>query len=201
MSRGLVLCTAALAFLSVGTCLAQGFVQPEGYTIAADTLLALNGGIGVVGGAKIAVINLDQATFKPGGLWAIQSDDAIFTQKAGAVGIGSVLGVGQTGSVSGGQFQFVAGWSGTKIEGQGLDVDLSQGIAESGGVGTATASQQFIGGSLQMAGSPSGLMSEGRLINVAQDAALLGVSSSGAVVAGDISVAARQIQADIVPSP
>jgi len=111
------------------------------------------------------------------------------------------LGVGQTGSVSGGQFQFVAGWSGTKIEGQGLDVDLSQGIAQSGGVGTATASQQFIGGSLQMAGSPSGLMSEGRLINVAQDAALFGVSSSGAVVAGDISVAARQIQADIVPSP
>jgi len=200
MSRGLVLCIAALAFLSVGAHPAQGFVQGEHYAIDADTLLALNGGIGVVGEAKIAAVGLDQATIKPGGLWAIQSDGAFLTQSAGAFGIGSVLGVWQTGSASGGQFQFVAGWSGTKIEGQRLNVDLSQGLAQSGGVGAATASQQFIGGGLQAAGSPVGLMSESRLINVGQDAALLGVSSSGVVVAGGISVETRQIQADIEPS-
>jgi len=199
MSRGLVLCTAALAFLSVGTFPAQGFVQGEHYTIGADTLLALQGGLGVVGEAKTAVVGLDQATIKPGGLWAIQSDGALFTQKAGAIGLGSVLGVWQTGSVSGGQFQFVAGWSGTKIEGQRLNVDLSQGIAQSGGVGGAAASQQFVEGSLQAAGSPVGSMSESRLIDVGQDAALLGVSSTGVVVAGGISVETRQIQADIEP--
>ena len=154
----------------------------------------------MVGDTKIAAVSLDQASIKPGGLWAIQSDDAIFTQRAGAVGLGSTLGVWQIGSASGGQFQFVAGWAGTKIEGQRLNVDLSQGLAQSGGMGAAAASQQFIGGSLQMAGSPTGSMSESRLINVGQDAALLGVSISGVVVAGGISVETRQIQADIEPS-
>jgi hypothetical protein len=199
MSRGIVLCIAALAFLSVGARPAEGFVQGEHFTIDADTLLAINGGFGIVGEAKIAVVGLDQATIKPGGLWAIEGDRAIFTQRAGAIGLGSIMGVSQTGDVAGRQFQFVAGWSGSKIEGQKLNVGLSQGIAQSGGVGAAGASQQLTDGALQAAGSPIGAMSESRLVTVGQDAALLGVSSSGVVVAG-ISVETRQIQADIEPS-
>jgi hypothetical protein len=202
MSRRLVFCLAALALLSsyAHPINAQGIFQHEDYGIGAGNLLTLSGGFGMVGDTKIAAVSLDQASIKPGGLWAIQSDDAIFTQRAGAVGLGSTLGVWQIGSASGGQFQFVAGWAGTKIEGQRLNVDLSQGLAQSGGMGAAAASQQFIGGSLQMAGSPTGSMSESRLINVGQDAALLGVSISGVVVAGGISVETRQIQADIEPS-
>jgi hypothetical protein len=107
-----------------------------------------------------------------------------------------VLGVSQTGSVIGGQSQFVAGWSGPKVQGQGIEVDLMQGLTKSEGAGAATASHQFIGDRLQTAGSPSGSMSEDHLIDVAQDARIQGLPGSNASVASGMFVAATQTQVD-----
>jgi len=198
MFRGFVFCIAALALLSFGArpANAQGIIQDEGYGIGAGNLLTLVGGCGMVGDAKIAVVSLGQTTIRLCCLWAIQDDNAILTQKAGAVGLCSVLGVWQTGSVIGGQSQFVAGWSGPKAQGQGLEVDLTQGLTKSEGAGAATASHQFIGDSLQTAGSPSGSMSEDRLIDVAQDARIQGLPGSNAGVASGMFVAATQTQVD-----
>jgi len=198
MFRGFVFCIAALLLLSSGArpANAQGIAQDEGYGIGAGNLLALQGGLGMVGDAKIAVVSLGQTTIRLGCLWAIQDDNAIFTQRAGAVGLCSVLGVSQTGSVIGGQSQIVAGWSGPKAQTQGIEVDLSQGLTKSEGAGAATASHQFIGDSLQTAGSPSGSMSEGRLVNVAQDTSLQGLPGSGASVVSGMLVVASQVQVD-----
>jgi len=198
MFRGFVFCIAALALLSSGACPAnaQGIVQDEGYGIGAGNLLTLSGGLGMVGDAKIAVVSLGQTTIRHCCLWAIQDDNAIFTQRAGAIGLCSVLGVSQTGSVIGGQSQFVAGWCGPKAQAQGLEVDLAQGLTKSEGAGAATASHQFIGDGLQTAGSPSGSMSQDHLINVAQNGSILGLPGSGASVASGMLVVATQTQVD-----
>jgi len=198
MFRGFVFCIAALALLSFGTCPAnaQGIFQDEGFGIGAGSLLTLHGGLGMASDAKIAVVSLGQATIRPFCLWAIQDDNAILTQRAGAVGLCSVLGVSQTGSVIGVQSQFVAGWSGPKVQGQGIAVDLTQGLTKSEGAGAATASHQFIGDSLQTAGSPSGSMSEDRLINVDQNAGIQGLPGSNAGVASGMLVVATQTQVD-----
>jgi hypothetical protein len=107
-----------------------------------------------------------------------------------------VLGVSQTGSVIGGQSQFVGGWSGPKAQGQGIEVDLTQGLTKSEGAGAATASHQFIGDRLQTAGSPGGSMNEDHLIDIAQDARIQGLPGSNASVASGMFVAATQVQVD-----
>lgn len=185
----LVVSTGALAGIA-------GITQNQAFGIESTTVAELFKGAGMVGDGKIAVISLGQTAIQSSCLWAIQDDNAIFTQRASAVGQCALLSVLQNGSAVGGQFQFLAGYSGPKAQGQELAVGLAQEVTKSQGAGTATASHGFIADSLQTLGSPSGSMSANQFTNVAQDANIGSAPCTDGMVVSGMYLTATQIQAD-----
>jgi len=194
MFKGFVFSLAVVLLVS-----SQGFAgisQDQGFGIESTTLATLFEGAGSVGDGKIAVVSLGQTTIPHCGLWAIQDDNAIFTQRASAVGQCALLSVLQNGSAIGSQFQSLAGYSGPKAQRQELEVGLAQEVTKSNGAGTATASHEFIADRLQTLGSASGSMSADQFTNVAQDAGIRSAPCTDVMVASGMYLSATQTQVD-----
>ncbi|OHB54694.1 MAG: hypothetical protein A2173_07875 [Planctomycetes bacterium RBG_13_44_8b] len=172
-----------------------GIAQEQNYAIGADNLIALVQGKNIASNINLGIVTNDQTAINSCGLWAIQDDNAIFTQKGYAIGACSQIGVLQSGTAIGEQCQMLVGCFGPKAQGQELELGLAQQVNKSNGEGTATAEHEFFADRLQALGSISGSMNADQFISVTQDSNINGDDYADGKVTNSACINSSQVQA------
>jgi hypothetical protein len=190
MYRQSVLCWGLTCVLSVSGF--AGITQDQGFEVGGETLAILTEGIGTAGDGSHAVISLGQTAIPACGLFAMQNDSVVFSQKGSVAGVCGGLGVLQNGGAVGGQSQKLDSCYGPGVQGQGIDLGLTQAVTDLYGGGTALASQRVVADRVQVAGAVCGLMTTDQLVKASQDASVHGIpGSSGGIVANIVCTATQ----------
>ena len=191
MFRTYVVCLATVLVLSAGA--HAGIGQIEDFDIIGDNFVLLVGGPGSSTGGNMATVGHGQSTTLPGGLTAIQNENAMLSQSASVVGSGGLLSVVQGGIAGGLQDQLALSLGGPKLQGQVLGVGLLQTVIKENGPGNAGGAQGFVSDQNQ-ALVGGGAMTESQFIGAAQYANISGASSSDGLVVNFLGITAVQLQ-------
>lgn len=148
MFKGFAVTAALLLLLSSG---AMAGIQLQGFGLGGTNHVGVLGD-GAAGNINTTTAAVDQFATGPGHTVGYQSTVGSLTQAAGAVGMGSLLGVYQAGGALGGQFQV----PGTDIQQQNLDANLAQDVIQIGGAGSALGLQSLVGFQTQLSFNPWG---------------------------------------------
>jgi hypothetical protein len=149
--------TVSLILIFLPVCPSFGAIgQAEGFLLGAENGAALAGGPGAAQNTNVAVVGHNQQSSDPYHcVTAIQTEGGVLVQGAYAAGMGGVFGVGQVGTVIGGQLQAPDG-QGVGIQDQFLNGTFAQDVAKIGGIGAALGVQGFVGVQVQLIVSPHG---------------------------------------------
>lgn len=203
MLRSTVLSLVALTLLSSAALAAvpdcpPGFkLQTQDFAIGSTNLVTLMGAGGAAANTSIATIFQDQQDAKLCS-WANQQQVVTFIQD-GCIGAtcGGFWGVAQGALIGGGQVQLIGDGCGPKMEMQGLDVVLTQGVMKIDGTGAATAIHSLGVVQQQAAGNSAGVMSEVNAVAVGQYSSVSGGPSTTGEVNSALIVGTSQTQMDL----
>ncbi len=199
LSAVVVLLMCSGAFASIGHQLHSGSIgQLQSGSIGSAMLVARAPGAGSAESAVIVPFGQSQyRRNSASNTTAFQTQNGLLAQGATAVGRGGISGVFQRAGVDVGQGQLVAGP--VTLQGEKMDVGLTQVVAKIGGVGGATAFQAFIGGQTQIVSSPGGISVQGQTVGATQFSAVTGGPRSNAVAGSRVGVTLEQSQISAAP--
>jgi hypothetical protein len=192
MCRQSVLCWGLTCVLSVSGF--AGITQDQGFGIGGETIAQMLDGIGSAEEGSVVKVSIGQASLPACGLWAMQDDKVVFSQKGLAAGVCGGLGVLQNGIATGAQSQQVDGCLGPVLQGQGLDLTLAQKLGESCGLGVASGTQNLLADRTQASGNVLGLLTSNQFVKACQDASVDGGPGSGGVIMAGLSCTVTQGQ-------
>ena len=193
MLRIHLLSLTTVLFISAGVL--ADITQDQGFAIGADNLITLLHNKNIADNINLGTVTNDQTAINHCGLWAIQNDNAIFTQKGYAIGTCSQIGVLQSGTATGEQLQLLVGCCGQKAQGQNLEVNLGQEVSKSNGEGTATATHEFFGDRLQALGSVGGSLNGDQFVSITQNSNIQGEPCADGQVDSIAYISTTQAQA------
>jgi hypothetical protein len=192
MFRDFLLSVAVVLLLSSGTFADVG--QTEGFSIGAMNVVQKVGGAGWAEGGNLVMVGHGQEALKVGTV-ARQKETGKLTQSASAGGICGSTRVLQNASVQGLQGQVaVLGKHGFQAQGQSLAVGLDSVIRQSGGIGSATSVQDFVGSQHQLLVTPNGTSANYQVVGAAQFASVSAHLGSNVVVNNSLNVQMGQSQ-------
>jgi len=172
-------------------------LQMQDFGIVSNNLVTLSGAGGSASNMNLATIYQTQQDQKICS-WANQQQVVTFIQD-GCIGAtcGGLWVIGQTALVGGGQMQFIGDGCSPKLESQGLEVVLTQGVMKNDGTGAANAIHSLGVVQQQAAGNSAGTMSEVNAVAAGQFSSVSGgPSTTGTVIAG-LGVMTSQTQIDM----
>jgi len=194
MLRSFSLSVMVILLLSSGVFANIG--QAEGFSINALNKVQRVGGAGWAESGNLVIVGHGQRAYTKGTI-AVQKEAGIVLQGARVTGLGGATKILQKASVDAGQHQSIA--AGRKYDfleqGQNLTVGLDNVICKSGGIGTATGAQVFIGGQQQVINSPNGKAENYQAVGAAQFASVSTGPCSNVVIVNTIDVDMGQGQA------
>jgi hypothetical protein len=192
MVRDFLLSVAVVLLLSSGTFADVG--QTEGFSIGAMNVVQKVGGAGWAGSGNLVMVGHGQEALKVGTV-ARQKETGKLTQSASAGGICGTTKVLQNASVQGLQGQAaVLGRHGFQAQGQSLAVGLDSVIRQSGGIGSATSVQDFVGGQHQLLATPNGTSANYQVVGAAQFSSVSARPGSSVVVINTLDIKMGQNQ-------
>ena len=200
LSAVVVLLMCSGAFASTGHQLQSGSIgQLQSGSIGSAMLVGRAAGAGSAENAVIVPFGQNQYRRNSASNTTVfQTQNGLLAQGATVVGRGGISGVLQRAGVDVGQGQLVAGP--VTLQGEKIDVGLTQGVAKIGGIGGATAFQAFVGGQTQIASSPGGISVQGQTVGATQFSAVAGGPWSNAVAGSQVGVTLQQGQISAAPS-
>jgi hypothetical protein len=146
-----IVATMMIAVLMSSIALADG-VQMQGFGMSGQNGAAVSGdgssvnnNVGGVNNSQLLTNNVSHNT-------TYQGTNGSLIQSAGAVGMGGLFGVAQTGNAAGLAFQLPS----QALQTQALDANLNQDVFKIGGSGLALGLQTFVGIQTQLSFNPYG---------------------------------------------
>jgi len=199
LSAVVVLLMYSGAFASIGHQLQSGSIgQLQSGSIGSAMLVAKAAGAGSAESAVIVPFGQNQyRRDSASNTTAFQTQNGLLAQGATVAGRGGISGVLQHAGVDAGQGQLVAGP--VTLQGETMDVGLTQGVAKIGGIGGATAFQAFVGGQTQIVSSPGGISVQGQTVGATQFSAVTGGPRSNAAAGSQVGVTLQQGQMSAAP--
>ena len=192
LSAVVVLLMCSGAFASIG--------QLQSGSIGSAMLVGRAGGAGSAESAVIIPFGQNQYRWdSASNATVFQTQNGLLAQGATAVGRGGMSGVMQSAGVDAGQGQLVAGP--LTLQGEKIDVGMTQGVAKIGGIGGATAFQAVVVGQTQITSSPGGISVQGQTVGATQFSAVVGGPCSNAVAGSQVGVNLQQGQISAAPPP
>lgn len=187
MLRSFSLSVMVVLMLSSGVFADIG--QAEGFSISALNKVQRVGGAGWAESGNLVFVDHGQRAYTKGTV-AVQRESGIVLQGARVTGLGGATKILQNASVDAGQQQSIT--AGRKYDfleqGQSLTVGLDNVICKSGGIGTATGAQVFIGGQQQAINTPNGKAESYQTVGAAQFASVSSGPHSNVVIVNTIDV-------------
>jgi hypothetical protein len=210
MFKATLFCLAVLAMLSsvaVGQIVISTTTPPEcppgfklqhqSFAIGGMNLVGLVGAGGSAHNSNVATIYQDQHDQKICS-WGCQNEVVTFVQE-GCIGAtcGGAWGILQTAVVGGSQLQMIGDGCGSKMETQGLLVDLSNNVTKVDGTGAATAIHSLGSVQQQAAGNSAGTMSQTNAVAAGQFSTVAGGPCTDAQVTSGLVVGTTQTNIDL----
>ena len=184
----LLMCSSAFAYIG----------QSESAAIGSAMLVGRVGGPGSAESAVVVPFGQNQYKHDwASNTTAFQTQSGLLAQGATAVGRGGMSGAMQSADIDAGQNQLVA--RPLTLQGEKIDVGMTQGVAKIGGIGGATAFQAVVGGQTQIASSPGGISVQGQTVGATQFSAVAGGPCSNATAGSQVGVDLQQSQMSAAP--
>jgi hypothetical protein len=197
MIRDFLLSVTVVLLLSSGAFADVG--QTGGFSVGAMNVVQKVGGAGWAEGGNLVMVGQGQEARKVGTM-ARQNETGKLTQSASVVGTCGATKVMQNASIHGLQGQVaVLGKHGYQAQGQSLAVGLDSVIRQSGGIGSATSVQDFVGSQHQLLVTPNGTSANYQIVGAAQFSSVSACPGSNVVVINtlDIKMGQNQIAAGL----
>lgn len=188
MYKGFVVSIAFIFLMSSGAFAAIG--QAEGFGAGASNLVLLQGGPGAVYGGNVGMVGHGQQATDGWGTIAMQNEAGILNQGASAVSIFGPLGIAQGAGAAGQQWQLAAG--GLGLQGQDIDLYLTQDLFKLDGVGGVLGAQGAVVGQVQIIVGPYGVSGDAQFVGAAQFGAVGGGPGATSTITEGLSIGADQ---------
>jgi hypothetical protein len=190
MNKNFLICLT-FAFLLSSAAFAD-IGQVQGFILGSNGNAVTTGG-SILNLNSVTLQNNQQATDPTGRVTTFQTEVGSLSQGASAAGMDGLFGAELNGLAGGAQLQLQGGglWN-LGFQNQNLDADLWQDVYKVGGVGSAVAAQNFVGGQVQIIATPYGASANVQYLGIAQYDSTLGGPDTNAVVSGGTNVGVDQ---------
>lgn len=165
MGKGFAVSVALVLLLSSGTF--GAIDQSQQFSVGASNIGSLTGGAtGAIASFNLVPITNVQETSIGDGLQYMQIGVGSLFQGATAGGLLGLYGYDQGAAATGVQYQVSPSVYILGAQGQDLGTALTQNVVGMGGLGSAVAMQNFIGGQTQLATAPYGVQVNAQVLGV-----------------------------------